>query len=449
MTDMLTSSGPELMPVASGAGLPSEVDVAIVGGGVIGVSAALYLAGRGVTVALFEKGLVAAEQSSRNWGWVRLAGRDLRELPLMLRAHELWGALPALGTGDTGYRRCGIVYAARTPAIRERHERWAEAAARLGIAAHVVGSAALAAMAPGLRGDFAGALVVPADGRAEPQCAVPMMAEAAVARGARIFQRCAVRAVDTAGGRVCGVVTERGRVRASTVIVAGGAWSRVLLAGVGVTLPQLKVLSSVFRTAPLDAGIESCMSFSSFAIRKRLDGGFTVASSAESLAEITPDSLRFFRRFLPAYLAERKGMTLRLGRAFVDEALDWRPRAADRPSIFEAVRILDPKPHEATLARVRRALAEALPVFREASVVQSWAGMIDTMPDVIPVISPVESLPGLVVGTGFSGHGFGIGPAAGEMLADLAMGDRPASDARPFRLARFTDGERLTLQHWL
>jgi glycine/D-amino acid oxidase-like deaminating enzyme len=98
---------------------------------------------------------------------------------------------------------------------------------------------------------------------------------------------------------------------------------------------------------------------------------------------------------------------------------------------------------------VKQAIGAAIPSFRDVPVAQSWAGMIDTTPDAIPVISSVESMSGLIVGTGFSGHGFGIGPATGEMLADLAMGRKPASDPYPFRFSRFTDGERLDLQTWL
>ncbi len=449
MPAILSSSGPEILAVQSTNSLPAAVDVAIIGGGIIGVSTAFWLASRNVSVALFEKGKIAGEQSSRNWGWCRLTGRDLRELPLMLRAHELWRGMNELVEGDTGYRNCGIVYASNTPEARERHLRWIAKAGSLGIESRMIEPDEVAAMTPGLTRPIAGALFTPADGRAEPQRATSLIAEAAIRKGAKIFQDCAVRAIDVAAGRVSGVATERGRVGAGAVIVAGGAWSRLLLQGVGVRLPQLKVLSSVYRTKPIDAGIEPCMSFSDFALRKRLDGGYTVASSAENVAEIVPDTLRFFREFLPAYLVERKGMTLRLGRAFIDEALRWRPGEPDRPSIYEAVRILDPKPDTATLARVKQAIGAAIPSFRDVPVAQSWAGMIDTTPDAIPVISSVESMPGLIVGAGFSGHGFGIGPAAGEMLADLAMGRKPASDPYPFRFSRFTDGERLDLQTWL
>jgi glycine/D-amino acid oxidase-like deaminating enzyme len=75
-------------------------------------------------------------------------------------------------------------------------------------------------------------------------------------------------------------------------------------------------------------------------------------------------------------------------------------------------------------------------------VAESWGGMIDVMPDAIPVISPVEALPGLLIATGFSGHGFGIGPGAGKLAADLVTGDPTLVDPAPFRLSRFTDGSK-------
>jgi glycine/D-amino acid oxidase-like deaminating enzyme len=449
MSAPLTSTGPTVQSVATTQKLPEAVDIAIIGGGVIGVSTALWLARRGVSVALFEKGRIAAEQSSRNWGWVRVAGRDLRELPLMQRSATLWQEMNRMVDAETGYRRAGIVYAQKTERARDRHSRWAEHARALGIDATLFSGEEVAAGTPGLTLRCFGALCTPQDGRAEPQMAVPAMADAAIRAGAHLLQSCAVRSIDISAGRVSGVVTEHGRVRAGTVIVAGGTWSRLLLSGVGVTLPQLKVLSTAYRTGPLDAGINAAMSFSEFALRKRLDGGYTIASSAISTAQIVPDSIRFFRQFLPAYLMERKGMKLRLGHAFIDEALHWHPGRPDRRSIYEAVRILDPKADMATVAKVQASVAAALPSFAGVPIVQSWAGMIDTTPDAIPVISPLAAVPGLIIGTGFAGHGFGIGPGAGELLADMATGATPVVDPAAFRFSRFTDGEKPDLQAWL
>jgi glycine/D-amino acid oxidase-like deaminating enzyme len=438
-----------MTPVADTDTLPDAVDVAIVGGGIIGVSAAYFLARRGVRVVVLEKGPIGGEQSGRNWGWVRLAGRDLRELPLMLKSHAIWDRLRQETGINVGYRRRGILYAAKTHEARERHHRWALAARELGIDAHNLEPAEVAALVPGLNRKLFGGLHVPEDAGAEPQLAAPAIASAARAAGAVILQQCAVRGLDIEAGRVDGVVTEKGRIRASTVIVAGGAWSSHLLSRHGVRLPQLKVLSSVMRTAPVDVGIEPIMGFSDFSIRKRLDGGYTVASSATSTVDIVPDSFRFFREFLPAFKLERKSLKLRFGQPFFDAIIKHRHRPFDEKSIYETTRVLDPTPDPDLLASVEAYLKAGIPAFRDVSIVQKWAGMIDTMPDVIPVISQVETLPGLVIGTGFSGHGFGIGPGAGQLLSEIATGDTTCVDPTPFRFSRFSDGSPIEIQSWL
>src|SRR5262249_5113961 len=153
--------------------------------------------------------------------------------------------------------------------------------------------------------------------------------------------------------------------------------------------------------------------------------------------------------FFPAWLTERKGIRLRFGRAFLAELLEWRPGCADMPSIYEAVRILSPAPDEGTLARVRALLPTLIPAFASMKVAQSWAGMIDTTPDAIPAIGAVPGIPGCIVGTGFSGHGFGIGPGAGRVLAELATGRSLSADITGLGPERFADGRKLTLQKWL
>lgn len=449
MYSLIAHRGPALRPVTNSPALPASVDVAIIGGGIVGVSAAWFLARRGIKVALFEKGLIGGEQSGRNWGWVRLAGRDLRELPLMLRAHEIWDGLAGEIGVDVGYRRRGIVYAAKTEQARQRQMGWAKAARQFGVEAQILDPAAVAAFVPGLNRSPLGGLHVPADAGAEPQLTAPAIATAVQAAGGVIVQQCAVRGLDIEAGRVSGVVTEQGRVRASSVIVAGGAWSSHLLSRHGLRLPQLKVLSSVLRTAPIEAGIETTVGFSDFAIRKRLDGGYTVASSASSVADIVPDSFRYFSEFMPAFKLERKALKLRFGKPFFGELIGHRHRPFDQQSIYEKIRVLDPTPDDALLTQVEASLKAGIPAFKDVTITQKWGGMIDTMPDVIPVISTTESLPGLVIGTGFSGHGFGIGPAGGQMAAELAIGATPCVDPTPFRLSRFEDGSPIEIQSWL
>src|SRR5262249_20200727 len=139
----------------------------------------------------------------------------------------------------------------------------------------------------------------------------------------------------------------------------------------------------------------------------------------------------------PALRQEWSSLQLRLDDRFLQEWREAKPVPLDRPSPYEAVRVLDPKPDRPTLRKALQSLAHRFPAFAEARMVQEWAGLIDVTPDAVPVISQVASVPGLVLATGFSGHGFGIGPAAGRLAADLVTGATPIVDPTDFRFSRF------------
>ncbi|WP_247642917.1 NAD(P)/FAD-dependent oxidoreductase [Brucella abortus] len=89
-----------------------------------------------------------------------------------------------------------------------------------------------------------------------------------------------------------------------------------------------------------------------------------------------------------------------------------------------------------------------MPAFAPAVIAQEWAGLIDTMPDIIPVISPLSGVEGLIVATGFSGHGFGIGPGAGRLVADMVCNETPLVDPSPFHISRFSDGTKIRIENW-
>lgn len=302
--------GPFTDIVQSSATMPRQTQVAIIGGGVIGVATALSLAQRGIPVVLLEKGIIAGEQSSRNWGWCRRTGRDSRELPLIIESMKLWERMNEVTGRETGFRISGIAYATESEKSLERYSQWAELAREHGIDSRIIGRKETEALSPGLTRTLRGGLYTALDGRAEPQKAVPAMAEKARELGAVILQNCAVRKIETSNGRVTGLVTEKGRIDCQALVIAGGAWSRLLCAGIGITLPQLKVRSTVLRTTPVDAEIEAAIAYSDFALRKRMDGGYTVASLAGSIADIVPDSFRFFRKFLPSLSTEWRSIKL-------------------------------------------------------------------------------------------------------------------------------------------
>jgi glycine/D-amino acid oxidase-like deaminating enzyme len=436
--------GPQVDPLALApeTGFPQKADVVIVGGGIIGTSTALWLARSGVSVVLCEKGHIAGEQSSRNWGWVRKARRDPREIPLIVESLRMWERMNETVGAETGFRTTGIMFAVENNADLTRYETWLEHAKPYQIDAKMLTAQEMEKLIPGAGGYWKTALYCATDGRAEPQKAAPAIAAAARRAGAVILTDCAVRGLDTAAGRVTAAVTERGRIACQSVVVAGGAWSRRFLKDLGLRLPQLKVRASVMRTAPLEGAPTTALWSNAFGFRKRLDGGYTVADGNANIAAITPDSFRFFGEFLPALRTEFTSLRVRLDGRFVQEWRESRPVPLDQPSPYEAVRVLDPEPDRKRLRKALHNLSERFPAFAGARMVQEWAGLIDVMPDVIPVISKIDSLPGLVVATGFSGHGFGIGPAAGRLAADLVTGATPIVDPTEFRFSRFSDGSK-------
>lgn len=435
--------GPTPTPVISDTNLPAWVDCVVIGGGIIGVSAALELAERGHSVALCEKGEIAGEQSSRNWGWVRIARRDPREVALMAEAQRIWKGLDTRIGRATGYTRTGLMYMCADEAMAARYDRWRRHLEGTQLPARMLGRAEIAALQPGASLKGVAALYTPEDGRAEPQLAAPAVAEAARDRGAQIFTGCAVRGIERSAGRISAVVTERGPIACNSVIVAGGAWSGMFLRSMGVLLPQLHVISHVLRTSPVPDGPDTPVWCAGFAIRRRHDGGHTIANGSGNTVDIVPDSFRYGLRYLSALREQRRELQFRFGRAFWEALRQPTSWPLDRETVFERRRILDPAPSDKILGGLLGEVRRAFPAMEAARVVQKWAGMIDVMPDAIPVISGVEAVPGLFVATGFSGHGFGIGPAAGRLVADLVTGASPCVDPAPFRMARFTDGSRI------
>ena len=333
---------PRVDPVRSDDALPARADVVIIGGGIIGTSTALFLAQKGIRAVLCEKGHIAGEQSSRNWGWCRKMGRDPRELPLIIESLRLWQGMNELVEAETGFRQAGIMYLAENEAELGQLEAWLEHARQYQLDTRLIGRAEAAELMPGLTGSWTGALYTASDGKAEPQRAAPAIAEAARRLGAAIVTQCAVRGIETAGGRVSAAVTEKGRIACDTVVLAGGAWCRLFCGNLGIELPQLKVLATVMRTQPLEGGPEISASGGLFGFRKRMDGGYTVATLGVRTIDLVPDNFRLFFDYLPAVRLHWKKLRFRVGRRWVEEWRTPRRWGLDEASPFEAVRVLDP-----------------------------------------------------------------------------------------------------------
>jgi len=412
--------------------IPKSTDVVIVGAGIAGISAAWFLHQAGLRVVVCEKGFVAGEQSSRNWGWIRQQGRDQSELPIVMESMRLWQEIADQLDSDIGYQREGSLYLCKNDDDMAEHDRFMSFAPAYGLDTTRLNRQQLEALVKDCPPQWQSALYTSDDARAEPSLAVPAMARTLVDRGVSIIENCAVEKILTQNQRITGVLTEHGEIRAASVLCAGGAWSTFLLRGCGIRLPQLTVKASVARTAPAPLIFNGNAAGSTISFRRRLDGGYTVASS--DYLEILPSAghLRFVKDFLPLLRSSLGKLRIRIPELTVN-------------ANFTRHRTLNPIPTAKTVARIKQRLGERVPALKDIELVETWSGMIDALPDVVPVLDRADPIDGLFISTGFSGHGFGIGPAAGKIMANLIQGNTVEYDLARFRLARFSDGSKLEL----
>lgn len=428
--------------------LPDAVDVAIIGAGVMGIFTALYLSRMGKRVIVVEKGRVACEQSSRNWGWIRQQGRDAAELPIMIHANRLWRDVDQQTQGQCGVVNAPINFLSGTGARREEFEQWVQVAKDHGVQSNLLSSEEIGRIfGNNAAKKWVSGISTPSDLKGEPWVAVPSVAKLAQENGVLIRENCAVRALDIQAGQIKGILTEDGAIACEQVVLAAGAWSSLFARNHGIHIPQMAVRGDVAQTKPLQEFTSQTSLDEELAIRRRQDGGYTLSLCDRHTGYIGPDSFRHFKQYIPALIKGWRHLNLKFTapKDFPDAWQTKRSWQNDDISPFETCRVLDPKPDPKNIARMIERFKIRFPDIGSPEIAHSWAGMIDTMPDFVPIVDRTPNLPNLMIATGLSGHGFGIGPGFGMALARMAAGKAPEHDMSRFRFSRFTDGSKLEL----
>ncbi|WP_341908947.1 FAD-dependent oxidoreductase [Ferrovibrio terrae] len=360
-------------------------DAAIMGGGIVGASAALHLARSGLSVVLFERGFCGAGASGVNYGGVRRQGRPPEQIPLSQRAHVIWAQLKSYIGIDGEYIRSGHLKLARSEAEMASLQAYRDRMAGFGLDLELLSGNMLHDRFPMLGKLAVGASYCPDDGHANPRIVSPAFARAAARAGAEIHEQT----------EVTGIARDLG----GFILQAGGQDIRsdILLNCAG---PGAALATEAFgETVPLSSG-HPCMGVTEplpplFGFNLGVEGGGFYAR------QVTRGNIVF---------GGGKGYAL-------DES-------TCRPDMASAMGAL-------------QAGSALLPALHKVNVIRFWSGVEAYMPDRNPVLGPSATTPGLLHGFGFSGAGFQIGPAAGAVLADLARDGHTDTPINAFSITRF------------
>ena len=368
----------------------NKTDVLIVGGGVIGCATAYYLSKKGAAVTVLEKAQIGEGGSSRNGGGVRQSGRDPRELPLAMYGIEhLWPTLSEELGMDVEYYKKGNLRLAKTEKHLEILQGLTDRAVAKGLGVRMIDAAEVKVINPYLSDEVIGASWCPTDGHANPMLTTLAYYRKARELGAKFITGETVKTIKKVKGKARRVATDFAEYEADTIIVAAGFESNELLGSVGVHVPMNRVLLEALVTEAQPKMFEQMLGTAEadFYGHQSTHGSFVFGGSSG----------------IDAYTSDydtpiTQGMTA--------------------PSIC-------------------RGIMRYFPDLADAKIVRTWAGWIDECADHIPVISKVDEVPGLIVACGFSGHGFGISPIVGTLLAEMAMDEPLTLDLSELRYDRF------------
>lgn len=367
-------------------------EVVIIGGGVIGCAIAWRLARRGVSVTILEQREVAASASGASAGGVRQQGRDLRELPLALRAIPRWPDLAdALGT-DIEYRRGGHLTLIENEALLPTLAAGVQRQRAAGLQIELLEPDGLAQVMPGVAPQVVAGAYTSEDGHANPILTTKALADAAVRAGARLREHTTVTGFRRDGaGHIIAVETSAGAFSCRWIVNATGAWAGETARMAGTVIPLVPACYQMLVTAPAPpllapvvGSVERALS-----LKQVPSGGFVIGGGWPGTVHLD----------------------------------------TGRPGTVAA-----------HIAGSAAACTGVLPLLRGLPLVRAWSGMEGESADGIPIIGPDANAPGLFHCCGFTGHGFALAPEVGSLVADWLADGKPPHDTTAFDLARFANG---------
>jgi sarcosine oxidase, subunit beta len=356
--------------------------VVVVGGGVMGASIAFHLAEAGVEgVVLLERGALASGSTSRAAGGVRSTFSDELNVKVALRSLDALAAFGDRPGWEIDLRRDGYLFLLARKEDVEAFERGVEMQRSLGARTELVDPARASELSPlaGTDGVLAAAFD-PLAGIVSPESVVQGYAAGAHSHGARVLTNCPVQRIATARGRVSAVETPRGELRAAAVVIAAGVWSPALAEPLGLALPVTPLPRRIAYTAPLDG-----------------------------LPEAIPLTIDFESGFY--FHREGRGLLFGSGHEAGGSQQEWLEWAAP-------------------------VIERRCPALADAGIAGGWSGLYEMTPDHNALIGEADAPSRLLYATGFSGHGFQMGPAVGEIVRDLYLGREPFVDVAPLSAAR-------------
>jgi sarcosine oxidase subunit beta len=368
--------------------LPSSAAVVIVGGGVIGTSAAFHLAEAGVDVVLVERSQLGSGSTCRSAGGVRAQFSDALNIQIAQRSLDAFRDFARRPGWEIELRQVGYLFILTREADVEMFERGVALQNGYGVPSRILTAAQVRDLCPVIEGDdiIAGAFSA-SDGHATPEGVVQGYAVAARSLGAKIRVGCDVLDIKVSGDDISEVVTNQGSIQTGTVICAAGAWSRGCGAMVGVDLPVTPLKRQILFTEPIDW---------------------------------LPAHLPMTIDFTSSFYFHREGPGLLLGMSDPQQQPGFGVETSDDwiPQLMEAVR--------------RRA-----PRISDAGIRGGWAGLYEMTPDHNAIIGEAPGIRRFLYASGFSGHGFLQGPAVGEILRDLVLRRPTFVDVGPLTAERF------------